>query len=107
MTFYLLVAIFAGVYSKTANHQHIAFLVFAAITMGIMAAGPSTGGAINPCRVLGPSLMDGNFARKGNWIYYAGPLLGGALAGVFSLFFFKCDNTEKDKVKENLEEIEN
>ena len=88
MTFYLVFGIFGGVYGKNTSHKEIAVIVFVAITMGIMATGPTTGGGLNPCRVFGPRIVAGEFTRRGNWIYYVATMLGGAVAGLLSLVFF-------------------
>ncbi len=49
------------------------------ITMGILFAGPLTGGAINPARVFGPALAVSNWTN--HYVYWIGPMIGGALAG--------------------------
>lgn len=50
------------------------------ICMGILAAGPISGGAINPARHLGPALMGGGLANA--WVYWVGPIAGSVLAAV-------------------------
>ena len=51
-----------------------------AVTAGAIAAGPFTGGALNPARWLGPALVSQHFANWTVWI--AGPILGGLLGSV-------------------------
>ncbi len=45
----------------------------------MMGAGIS-GAAMNPARFLGPALLGGGFENW--WLYWVGPLVGGALAGL-------------------------
>lgn len=58
----------------------------------ILAAGPFSGGSMNPARSFGPAVASGNF--KGNWIYWVGPLLiGGGLAGlIYGNVFMSQEN---------------
>jgi aquaporin Z len=50
------------------------------VTLGILVAGPITGGAMNPARYFGPALVSGNFSEF--WVYLIGPLLGGVCAAL-------------------------
>jgi aquaporin Z/aquaporin NIP len=54
--------------------------VGAALAVGVLIAGPVTGGAVNPVRALGPALVSGQFTQL--WVYLVGPLLGGVLAAL-------------------------
>lgn len=58
----------------------------------ILAAGPFSGGSMNPARSFGPAVASGDFA--GNWIYWVGPLIGGGLAGlVYANVFMVHEHT--------------
>ena len=62
------------------------------VTLDILFGGPLTGAAMNPARVFGPAIAS-NF-WKAHYVYWIGPLIGGAAAGfVYSLFI------EKDPAK--------
>ncbi|HEX8519852.1 MAG TPA: aquaporin [Pseudonocardia sp.] len=62
--------------------------VGAALAVGVLVAGPVTGGAVNPVRALGPALVAGQFTAL--WVYIVGPLLGGiAAAAVYDRFLSK------------------
>jgi MIP family channel proteins len=51
-----------------------------AVTMGILAIGPLTGGSMNPARSVGPAIATGIY--EGQVIFWTAPLLGGLLAGL-------------------------
>lgn len=50
------------------------------VTCAILAGGPLTGAAMNPARVFGPAVVGGYWSN--HWVYWVGPLLGSALAGL-------------------------
>lgn len=50
------------------------------LTVGILIAGPLTGGALNPARALGPMIVSGKFTDF--WAYIIGPIVGAILAAV-------------------------
>ena len=74
------------VYATAADPKKGSLGTIAPIAIGfivganILAAGPFSGGSMNPARSFGPAVAAGNFA--GNWVYWVGPLIGGGLAGL-------------------------
>ncbi|XP_028762705.1 probable aquaporin TIP2-2 [Neltuma alba] len=74
------------VYATAADPKKGSLGTIAPIAIGfivganILAAGPFSGGSMNPARSFGPAVVSGNFMD--NWIYWVGPLVGGALAGL-------------------------
>lgn len=58
------------------------------VGLDIMFGGPLTGAAMNPARTFGPALASGHW--NNHIVYWAGPLLGGALAGlIYGRFLIK------------------
>lgn len=51
-----------------------------AVTMGMLAIGPLTGGSMNPARSLGPAIATG--ILEGQVIFWTAPIVGGLLAGL-------------------------
>jgi len=78
-TFILVVsALSAGSFLKSSLRQ--ALLVGGTLFVLILFIGPLTGASLNPARSLGPSLFSGYFDNQA--LYYIGPALGGACAGL-------------------------
>jgi MIP family channel proteins len=95
-TFFLaLSALIAGTSVRSPAKQ--ALLVGGTLFVLILFIGPLTGASFNPARSLGPSLLSGYLS--GQIIYYVGPVLGAACAGlVFGLL--RKDRAERDgKIK--------
>ncbi|XP_058084934.1 probable aquaporin TIP5-1 isoform X2 [Magnolia sinica] len=46
----------------------------------VLAAGPFTGGSMNPARSFGSAMISGNFKNQG--VYWVGPLIGAGAAGL-------------------------
>ena len=56
------------------------------VALDILFAGPLTGAAMNPARTFGPALAASFWSA--HYVYWLGPLLGGALAGIAYKAFF-------------------
>jgi MIP family channel proteins len=78
-TFFLVWAVFATAVDPKAPRVGGLAVGFA-MTAGILAIGPLTGGSMNPARSLGPALASGYL--EGQVVFWTGPLLGGLLAGL-------------------------
>jgi aquaporin TIP len=58
------------------------------VALDIMFGGPLTGAAMNPARTFGPALASGHW--NNHIVYWIGPLIGGALAGlIYGRFLIK------------------
>lgn len=79
LTFFLVNAVLnAGIHGKATEVAGLAIgltLVFC-----ILLGGPLTGASLNPARTVGPAVAGGFW--DDHWVYWVGPLLGGALAGL-------------------------
>lgn len=49
-----------------------------ALVSAVLIGGPSTGGAVNPVRALGPEIVSGTFTSF--WVYLLAPVVGGIVA---------------------------
>jgi aquaporin TIP len=79
-TFFLVLVIFGTAVDERAPRSTFPFAIGFTIAANIMAIGPLTGAAMNPARVLGPALV--GWFWDGHWMYWVGPLVGGALAAL-------------------------
>jgi MIP family channel proteins len=81
LTFFLVWVIFATAADPRGTFKAIAGLAIGlTITADILIGGPLTGAAMNPARAFGPQLIEMDWSDA--WIWYVGPLVGGALAAL-------------------------
>ena len=81
LTFFLVWVIFATAADPRGAFKSIAGLAIGfTITLDIFMGGPFTGAAMNPARAFGPELVQNVWSDA--WVWYLGPLLGGALAAL-------------------------
>jgi MIP family channel proteins len=84
---FLLVSVFFGAAVDPRAPKGFAGLaVGLTYTANILAAGSVTGASFNPARAFGPALMAGYW--QDHWLYWAGPMLGGAVAALLYDRFF-------------------
>ena len=91
LTFFWGLAVFAGL--RRGAHPLLGpVLIGAAVAVGILTAGILTGAAMNPARAFGPALASGAWSNQ--MVYWIGPLIGGALAGIICGHFLFNDEEE-------------
>jgi aquaporin TIP len=87
LTFFLVFVVFATAVDPRGAFKSIAGLAIGlTITIDILFGGPFTGAAMNPSRAFGPQLVGGHWSN--GWVWYAGPLLGGAVAALVYEFLY-------------------
>ena len=74
MTFFLVTAYYATAIDNRAKRGTTPLACGLALFAGVLVLGPLTGGALNPARAFGPSIVTGNWAAW--YVYWAGPLAG-------------------------------
>ena len=87
LTFFLVWVIFATAADPGGTFKSIAGLAIGlTITLDILMGGPLTGAAMNPARAFGPQLVQREWSDW--WVWYAGPVAGGALAALMYEFLY-------------------
>ncbi|EYU22320.1 hypothetical protein ABFS82_09G000500 [Erythranthe guttata] len=86
MTFALVYTVYAtAIDPKRGSLGTIAPLAIAFIVgANVLVGGPFEGAAMNPARAFGPALV--GWRWKNHWIYWLGPFIGAALAGIIYEF---------------------
>lgn len=101
MTFALVYTVYAtAVDPKRGTLGTIAPIAIGFIVgANILAGGAFTGGCMNPARAFGPALV--SWTWKSHWVYWVGPLIGGALGGIiYDLFISSHDHPTHEPLPE-------
>lgn len=81
LTFFLVFVVYGtGIDPKGAFHAVGGFAIGMTVALDIMMGGLLTGAAMNPARWFGPAVFAGAFDLW--FVYWIGPLAGGAVAGL-------------------------
>lgn len=81
LTFFLVFAVYGtGIDPKGSFHAVGGFAIGLTLAADILVGGPLTGAAVNPARWFGPAVFASAFDLW--YVYWIGPLLGGAIAGL-------------------------
>jgi aquaporin Z len=81
LTFFLVAVVFATAVDPAGAYGKIAGLAIGlTIVLDVTMGGKFTGAAMNPARAFGPQIASEHWANF--WIWYVGPLAGGALAAI-------------------------
>jgi len=86
LTFFLVWTVFAVALDKRGNAALAPLAIGLVIAVGHFVAIGRTGASMNPARSFGPAAFFGNFNQ--HWVYWAGPVIGGLLAGLIYTYFF-------------------
>jgi aquaporin Z len=86
LTFFLVYVIHGVAVDSRGAHAIAPLAIGLTITADIFMGGPLTGAAMNPARHFGPALVASEW--KDTWIYWAGPIIGGALASIVHNYIF-------------------
>ena len=87
LTFFLVFVVYGS--AEDARAPRIGGLAIGlTVALDILFGGPLTGAAMNPARTFGPAIIGGRWDH--HYVYWVGPLLGGAIAGlVYGRFLIK------------------
>jgi MIP family channel proteins len=80
VTFLLMMVIMAIATDKRSPKAAAGTAIGFTLSVGILIAGPITGGALNPARALGPMIVAHTYTDF--WAYLAGPVIGAVVAAV-------------------------
>jgi MIP family channel proteins len=86
-TFFLVLTVFATTLDDRGTFRSVGgFGAGLMYGLGVLVAGPFTGGALNPARAFGPALAATHWANHG--VFWVGPLAGGFAAALLYDFLY-------------------
>jgi MIP family channel proteins len=94
LTFFLALVIFRVAVLESQSLAGV--LIGLTVMMGICAAGPLTGVALNPARAFGPAVFLGDW--RNHWVMWLGPIIG-AILGAFTAQFLQTSSLETGKLE--------
>merc|ERR1712226_1525066 len=111
-TWFLMMAIMGTAVDSKAPKGVFGVAIGGMLTACIFSIGNCTGGALNPTRMIGPSIGAGTFLNdtfyKEFWVYLVGPFLGAILAAfMWQFLFYHRGSDEKIVVVEADREVGN
>lgn len=86
MAFMLVIVIFGSAVDPRASKGHAGVAIGFVLIANILFGGSLTGAAFNPARAFGPALIAGYW--QDHWVFWVGPMLGGAVAALLYDRFF-------------------
>ena len=93
LTFLLVFTIFGTAVDKKGSSHHAGLAIGLVLAFDILMGGNLTGAAMNPARAFGP-MVAANYWQN-HLVYWIGPLLGAAVAGLLYQYIF----LQKPKVR--------
>jgi aquaporin TIP len=94
LTFVLVFTVFATAIDPRGLGNLAPLAIGLAVLIDHLVGVPLTGASMNPARSFGPALVAGEWDDQ--WVYWVGPLIGGALAGLTYIFVF-MNRPEEDR----------
>jgi aquaporin-4 len=85
-TFFLVTVIFMTAVHKKAPAGLYGLVIGGMVFLLHLVGVPLTGASMNPARTLGPAIASGYWDF--HWIYWAGPIIGGIIAGLIMNYIF-------------------
>lgn len=86
LTFFLVITVFGVAIDSRASTSFAGIAIGFAIIVDILMGGALTGAAMNPARAFGPAVIAHYWQDQ--WLYWAGPLVGGGAAAILYDRFF-------------------